>query len=62
MARDPKFGYHWVWITPVVFVVLMLSGATNKMRMMIAGMRRQWLDWRYPELKKLRDKAKGEAA
>lgn len=32
--RDPKFGYHWMWIAPIVWVALVVDNARERLRLL----------------------------
>lgn len=54
MLRDPKFGYHWIWLTPVLFVLLAASAGMHKMRQLIGRLRSQYVEWRHSKIKRLK--------
>ena len=55
--RDRKVGYHWIWLTPILYVSLLVSAGIHKLCSVYAGARMRYLRWRYPEIKKLQHQA-----
>jgi hypothetical protein len=49
--KDPKFGYHWIWILPVnwAYESLML------VKRIFAKLRMRWILFRNPKIKRIRD-------
>ena len=50
--KDPKFGYHWIWMVPTVAIVDVVTKLLKKLR--LYGMKLKWMLYRNPELKELR--------
>lgn len=54
MTRDPKFGYHWIWLTPVLLMLLAASAGVHKMCELMGRVRSRYVEWRHPEIKRLK--------
>ncbi len=57
MARDPKTGYHWIWLTPVVFFALLTSAGVHKMAQLFVRLRSAYVSWRHPEIARMKKRA-----
>jgi hypothetical protein len=54
MARDRKFGYHWIWITPIASVALATYSTLLLFLRIKSSIARQIKARRYPHLKDIR--------
>lgn len=54
MARDPKLGYHWIWMVPVYHLMTVLGWLSSGMSGAEARIRSWTNGLRYPDLKDLR--------
>ena len=54
MARDPKTGYHWIWLTPIMYVLLTLSAGAHKMGQLFKRWRSAYVSWRHPEIARMK--------
>jgi hypothetical protein len=57
MTPDPKLGYHWLWMVPVVYLWLLVSACVCKLTQYYQRARMRYITWRYPQLHELRVKA-----
>lgn len=48
--RDPKFGYHWIWIFPLVLVLEL----RDRIVLLYKWARIRWIEFRNPEIKELK--------
>lgn len=53
MTRDPKFGYHVIWIVPLMLLWHFKDYVVYKVTNTWICMMKKYINWRYPELKKL---------
>lgn len=54
MARDPKLGYHWIWMAPAYHLMAVLGFFSSGVSRSVARTRSWTNDRRYPDLKDLR--------
>lgn len=54
MTRDHKFGYHWIWLTPILYVVLAAHSTLSLLSRIKSRITSRVNDWRYPHLKNAR--------
>ena len=54
MAHDPKTGYHWIWLTPILFVVLAVSAGVHKITQLFGKLRSAYVSWRHPEIARMK--------
>lgn len=54
IVRDPKFGYHWIWLTPLACIFMFLHGTFVHSNRMINWIQNRYMECRHPELKRLR--------
>jgi hypothetical protein len=52
--RDHKTGYHWIWMTPILFLVLLTSAAVHKMAQLCVRLRSTYLSRRHPEIARMK--------
>lgn len=48
--RDPKFGYHWIWIFPLVLIL----DLWDRIVLLYKWARIRWIEFRNPEIKELK--------
>lgn len=54
IPRDPKTGYHWIWITPLACIGLFVHGMIARGEHVLGHMRNRYMEWKHPEIKRLR--------
>ncbi len=54
MAQDTKTGYNWIWLTPLVFVVLLTSAGACKMGQLFGTLKSRYVSWRHPEIARMK--------
>ena len=54
MTQDTKTGYNWIWLTPLVFVVLLTSAGVHKMSLLFGKLRSAYVSWRHPEIARMK--------
>lgn len=52
--RDHKTGYHWIWLTPILFVLLAASAGVHKLCELMDRVRSRYVEWQHPEIKRLK--------
>lgn len=52
--RDPKFGYHWIWLYPLIGIYILWDRASYRTIALYKWARIRYIEWRYPEIKKLK--------
>ena len=57
MARDPKTGRHWIWITPLLWLYYLMMTCIRLIQRGVGALRDWYLRIRYPELKHLQKQA-----
>jgi hypothetical protein len=55
--RDPKFGYHWIWMLPVYIILSIYDYIATVVISSLKRMRMRWIFFRYPEIKRMHDLA-----
>jgi hypothetical protein len=54
MARDPKLGYHWIWMVPAYHLMTVLGFFSSGVSRAAARTGSWMNDRRYPDLEDLR--------
>lgn len=54
MARDPKLGYHWIWLYPVAYLSMAIQCCIAVTAVAATRIKSRMNDLRYPNLKNLR--------
>jgi hypothetical protein len=54
MARDPKLGYHWIWMTPAYGLMAVMGFFASGVSRAVARSRLWMQDRKYPDLKNLK--------
>jgi hypothetical protein len=52
--RDPKTGYHCIWLTPIMYVLLVLSAGAHKITQLFVRLRSAYVSWRHPEIARIK--------
>lgn len=54
MSRDPKLGYHWIWMAPAYHLMTVMGVFASGVSRAVARTKSWTNDRKYPDLKNLR--------